>query len=135
MSKQELQAKTFEACGVSFDQSTRAAKLSPTLYQRIGEAGFQELSSTFYDLVFADKDAAWFLNIFSSSTKTEAIENQVRQARRLFFRSRRPEFCRQFAQKLTTEARPSDMTPTLLSQPFCNVVSILCPNIRWSRSV
>ena len=77
MSKYELQDQAHQASGVSFDQSKEAVNLSPTLFERLGENGFEELSTLFYDRVFEDKDAAWFLNIFSSSTRAEAIENQV----------------------------------------------------------
>jgi len=37
-----------------------------------------KLSQLFYDRVFDDNEAEWFLNIFSSSTKQEAVENQYR---------------------------------------------------------
>jgi len=77
MSKYELQDQARQASGVSFDQSKEAVNLSPTLFERLGENGFEELSTLFYDRVFGDKDTAWFLNIFSSSTRAEAIENQV----------------------------------------------------------
>lgn len=36
----------------------------------------RRLSENFYDKVFADKETKWFLNIFSSSTRSEAVENQ-----------------------------------------------------------
>jgi truncated hemoglobin YjbI len=80
MSKQELQQRAFQASGVSYEDSLKATtKLHPTLYERIGqEEGFERLSQIFYDRVFADKDATWFLNIFSSSTKQEAVDNQFR---------------------------------------------------------
>jgi truncated hemoglobin YjbI len=77
MSKYELQRTAKERSGVSYEDSLEAVKLQPSLYQRIGrEEGFERLSQLFYDSVFADKEAAWFLSIFSSSTKTEAVENQ-----------------------------------------------------------
>lgn len=77
MSKQELQAAAWNRSGVRHEESLKAAALTPSLYERIGqEDGFRLLSSLFYDQVFADKESAWFLNIFSSSTKAEAIENQ-----------------------------------------------------------
>jgi truncated hemoglobin YjbI len=78
MSKQELQQAALENGGVSYDESLEAEKMTPSLYERIGHDGFVELSTRFYDNVFNDKDAIWFLNIFSSSTKDEAIENQYR---------------------------------------------------------
>ena len=78
MSRQELQKAAYESSGVSYDESLLAQKLEPSIYERIGqEAGFERLSQDFYDRVFADKDAMWFLNIFSSSTKQEAVEHQV----------------------------------------------------------
>mmetsp|Transcript_23736 Transcript_23736/g.55343 ORF Transcript_23736/g.55343 Transcript_23736/m.55343 type:complete len:197 (+) Transcript_23736:124-714(+) len=76
MSKLELQRAAFERSGVSYEESLEASKMTPSLYERIGDKGFLELSQTFYDRVFDDKEA-WFVNIFSSSTKVEAVENQV----------------------------------------------------------
>jgi truncated hemoglobin YjbI len=77
MSKQELQATAWSRSGVRHEESLKARALTPSLFERIGqEDGFRLLSSLFYDQVFADKESAWFLNIFSSSTKAEAIENQ-----------------------------------------------------------
>lgn len=77
MSKQVLQKAACEASGVSYKESLLAQELEPSIYERIGKDGFMQLSQDFYSRVFADKDAQWFLNIFSSSTKQEAIENQV----------------------------------------------------------
>lgn len=78
MSKQKLQKAAYESSGVSYEESLLATRLVPSIYERIGkEAGFERLSQDFYDRVFSDKDATWFLNIFSSSTKQEAVENQV----------------------------------------------------------
>eukprot|EP00540_Astrosyne_radiata_P018648 CAMPEP_0116825906 /NCGR_PEP_ID=MMETSP0418-20121206/2237_1 /TAXON_ID=1158023 /ORGANISM="Astrosyne radiata, Strain 13vi08-1A" /LENGTH=175 /DNA_ID=CAMNT_0004454489 /DNA_START=172 /DNA_END=699 /DNA_ORIENTATION=+ len=77
MSKLELQRAAFERSGVSYEESLEASKMTPSLYERIGDKGFLELSQTFYDRVFDDKEA-WFVNIFSSSTKVEAVENQYR---------------------------------------------------------
>ena len=63
---------------MTYEESLAATeKLSPCLYERIGrEDGFYKLSELFYDRVFADTDETWFLNIFSSSTRQEAVENQ-----------------------------------------------------------
>ena len=36
------------------------------------------MSTLFYNRVFNDTENDWFLSIFSSSTKSEAIENQYR---------------------------------------------------------
>ena len=79
MSKFELREKTAAACGVSFDESEEAIlQLEPSLFARLGEEGFIELSTLFYDRVFEDKEAQWFLHIFASSSKAEAIDNQCR---------------------------------------------------------
>lgn len=89
MSKHELHHAAFKSSGVTHDQSLEAAKISPSLYQRLGEEGFKSLSTLFYDRVFNDEEAQWFLNIFSSSTKSEAVENQYRffvQVRRKMLR-------------------------------------------------
>jgi truncated hemoglobin YjbI len=77
MSKFELQEQALLKSGVSFVESQEAIHLRPSLFERLGEDGFEELSTLFYDRVFADKGDVWFLNIFSSSTKSEAIDNQV----------------------------------------------------------
>lgn len=78
MSKYDLQERTFASSGVTFHESEEALQLEPSLYERIGIKGFEELSTLFYDRVFEDKESPWFLNIFASSSKSEAIENQVR---------------------------------------------------------
>mmetsp|Transcript_45274 Transcript_45274/g.109586 ORF Transcript_45274/g.109586 Transcript_45274/m.109586 type:complete len:148 (+) Transcript_45274:167-610(+) len=76
MSKYELQAEAFEASGISVEISQEAVNLSPSIYDRLGIEGFQELSTIFYNRVFEDDDPR-FQSIFSSSTKQEAIENQL----------------------------------------------------------
>ena len=76
MSKQSLQRAALERSGVSYEESTEAIAMKPSLYERIGEAGIRDLSTRFYDKVFHDEEALWFVNIFSSSTRSEAIENQ-----------------------------------------------------------
>lgn len=78
MSKHELQDETKRTSGISVIESEKPAALSPSIYDRIGEEGFLDLSTLFYDRVFADCDNQWFLGIFSSSTKQEAIDNQYR---------------------------------------------------------
>jgi hypothetical protein len=80
MSKIVLQQQVLASSGVSFDESQEAIHLSPSLFERLGEDGLEHLSTLFYNEVFADKDARWFLNIFASSSKQEAIENQVMRA-------------------------------------------------------
>ena len=78
MSKQSLQQTAKLNSGVSYEESIEASKLNPSIFERIGkEEGFMKLSELFYDRVFSDKEAQWFLNIFSSSTKQEAVDNQV----------------------------------------------------------
>jgi hemoglobin len=78
MSKYELQDDASKMSGVSFEESQVAMKLTPTIFERLGEEGILELTTLFYDRVFQDKQEPWFLNIFSSSTKQEAIDNQFR---------------------------------------------------------
>mmetsp|Transcript_4553 Transcript_4553/g.9660 ORF Transcript_4553/g.9660 Transcript_4553/m.9660 type:complete len:177 (-) Transcript_4553:77-607(-) len=78
MSKQALHSAAHAKCGISHEESEAATKMRPSIYERIGkEEGFYALSALFYDRVF-DDEAAWFRNIFSSSTKSEAIDNQYR---------------------------------------------------------
>jgi len=76
MSKYELQEQAYQASGVSVEESREFITLSPSIYERLGLEGIKELSSLFYNRIFQDHQAPWFLNIFSSSTKAEAIENQ-----------------------------------------------------------
>jgi truncated hemoglobin YjbI len=76
MSKLDLQQAAHERSGVSYEESLLAVALSPSLYERLGAQGIRELSEAFYDRVFNDQETRWFLNIFSSSTRDEAIENQ-----------------------------------------------------------
>lgn len=79
MSKQSLQTAAEIACGVSYEKSLIATQLKPSIFDRIGgNDGFLKLSELFYDRVFEDRQNEWFLNIFSSSTKKEAIDNQYR---------------------------------------------------------
>lgn len=77
MSKQELQQAAWKGSGVTHQESLEATEMVPSLYDRIGHDGFVELTERFYDKVFEDPEP-WFTNIFSSSTKHEAVENQVR---------------------------------------------------------
>lgn len=77
MSKQALQKAASESSGVSYQESVQVLSLQPSIYERVGADGLRALSSAFYDKVFNDdEEAAWFVNIFSSSTRAEAIENQ-----------------------------------------------------------
>lgn len=80
MSKYELRDKTASLSGVTYEQSLLATTaLTPPLLTRIGGPdGFLTLATKFYDKVFADKENPWFLGIFASSTKSEAVDNQYR---------------------------------------------------------
>jgi truncated hemoglobin YjbI len=78
MSKYELQQAAEDYSGVSYEDSLLATSLRPSIYHRLGDDGMLELSESFYNKVFSDKEASWFLNIFSSSTREEAIDNQYR---------------------------------------------------------
>lgn len=79
MSKFELQETALEHSGVCYEESLQSSRLQPSIYDRIGkEDGFRKLSELFYTRVFADKESPWFLSIFASSTKEEAVENQYR---------------------------------------------------------
>jgi len=80
MSKYELRDKTALLSGVTYEQSLLATTaLTPTLLTRIGGSdGFHTLATLFYGRVFDDKENPWFLGIFASSTKSEAVDNQYR---------------------------------------------------------
>ena len=79
MSKFELQERAFNAGGVTYEESLKATQLVPSLYERLGkESGMKTLSRLFYNRVFDDSENLWFLTIFASSTKAEAIDNQYR---------------------------------------------------------
>ena len=84
MSKQALHLQAERGSGITYAQSNTALQLRPSMYERLGkEDGVRRLSEIFYERVFAlsdngKTDLQWFLNIFSSSTKEEAIDNQYR---------------------------------------------------------
>ncbi|KAL7471696.1 hypothetical protein ACHAXS_011994 [Conticribra weissflogii] len=80
MSKYEIYDRTTALSGITHSQSQQAlTSLDPPLLTRIGHtSGFRTLSTLFYDRVFADKSNPWFLGIFATSTKSEAIDNQYR---------------------------------------------------------
>lgn len=78
MSKLELQKQAMEWSGVSVEESELAVNLEPSIYERIGDDGIWLLSTLFYNRVFDNEEDTWFLNIFSSSSKAEAIDNQYR---------------------------------------------------------
>lgn len=80
MSKHILRHEAQINSGITYEQSIKITSLNPSMYHRIGkEEGCLKLSTLFYDRVFNDKEEGtkWFLNIFSSSTRNEAIDNQV----------------------------------------------------------
>ena len=80
MSKHELRASAAKLSGVTYEQSLLASTaLDPPLLSRIGgPSGFHTLSTLFYNKVFNDTSNPWFLGIFATSTKEEAIDNQYR---------------------------------------------------------
>ena len=80
MSKHDLRTAAAKLSGVSYEQSLLAStSLNPTLLDRIGgPSGFYTLSTLFYNRVFNDNSNPWFLGIFATSTKEEAIDNQYR---------------------------------------------------------
>ncbi|KAL7529852.1 hypothetical protein ACHAWF_003136 [Thalassiosira exigua] len=80
MSKFELRSKAHSLSGVTYEQSLLASTaLAPSLLERIGGSeGFRTLAELFYARVFADASNPWFLGIFASSTKSEAVDNQHR---------------------------------------------------------
>lgn len=95
MSKYELQAEAYKYSGVTYKQSQKALQLSPSIYDRLHDDGILKLSQLFYNKVFDNDTSAnisnsninstgsgdgyqWFRNIFASSTKSEAIDNQYR---------------------------------------------------------
>jgi len=82
MSKFELRRATEQLCGVSHDEAHYLLVTKQgqgKFLDRIGsEQGCRQLSQLFYDRVFADKLNPWFLQIFASSTKSEAVDNQYR---------------------------------------------------------
>jgi truncated hemoglobin YjbI len=80
MSKQELFAAATKLSGITHSQSLLASTaLSPPLLSIIGgPTGFHTLSTLFYNRVFNDTSNPWFLGIFATSTKEEAVDNQYR---------------------------------------------------------
>lgn len=79
MSKYDLRSKSARLSGVTYEQSLLAStSLVPPLLERIGIDGFRTLATLFYARVFADKAHPWFLGIFATSTRAEAIDNQYR---------------------------------------------------------
>ena len=79
MSKFELQERAFKASGVTYEESLKVTQFVPSLYERLDkESGMESLSRLFYDRAFDDSENQWFLSIFASSTKEEAIDNQYR---------------------------------------------------------
>ncbi|XP_078428080.1 hemoglobin 3 isoform X2 [Wolffia australiana] len=70
---QSLQQKAAEWSGVA---SADAFSIDETnLFHRLGLQTFVDLSTAFYDRVFADEQL-WFRSIFGESKKEDAIQNQ-----------------------------------------------------------
>ena len=85
MSKYELQRIAYENSGITYEESQEykthpiIITKSKSMYERLGyDNGCKLLSELFYNNVFNDKHDIQFLNIFASSTKNEAIDNQYR---------------------------------------------------------
>lgn len=73
MSKLVLQKRVYQTSGVSHEDAQRVFELEESVFDRLGFNGLRRLSELFYDAVY--REEPWFLNIFSSSTRQEAIEN------------------------------------------------------------
>lgn len=69
---QQLRAQAFAASGEPY-ASVEAAQ-NACLYERLGQNTFFRLSEEFYDRVYSDE--AWFRDIFSNSTRAQAVQNQ-----------------------------------------------------------
>jgi len=79
MSKHSLRHSATLNSGVTFDQSEVYKTLRPNVFDRLGgEEGTKLLSTLFYNRVFSDSKNPWFVSIFASSHKKEAIDNQYR---------------------------------------------------------
>ena len=80
MSKYDLRSSAHALSGVSYESSLLVkTSLNPPILEIIGGIeGVRQLSTLFYDRVFADVEMPWFRGIFASSTKAEAIDNQYR---------------------------------------------------------
>jgi truncated hemoglobin YjbI len=68
-----LQDKASQDSGVSQEEAFKIDQVN--LYERLGRDVFVQLSTEFYNRVYSDPDA-WFLDIFASSPKDAAIQNQ-----------------------------------------------------------
>lgn len=77
MSKLVLQRRACEQSNVTVDESNAIHALQPSIIARIGNQGVHRLVALFYERVFNDTES-WFLNIFASSTKSEAIDHLYR---------------------------------------------------------
>eukprot|EP00594_Rhizosolenia_setigera_P007685 CAMPEP_0178940472 /NCGR_PEP_ID=MMETSP0789-20121207/829_1 /TAXON_ID=3005 /ORGANISM="Rhizosolenia setigera, Strain CCMP 1694" /LENGTH=176 /DNA_ID=CAMNT_0020619517 /DNA_START=64 /DNA_END=595 /DNA_ORIENTATION=+ len=78
MSKYELREKAFLNSGVRYSESLTDQSILKELEKKKALENFLLYFTTIS--FFSDKstDSAWFLNIFSSSSKEEAIDNQYR---------------------------------------------------------
>ncbi|GLJ18058.1 hypothetical protein SUGI_0318590 [Cryptomeria japonica] len=70
---QSLQQKALEWSGVAGEDAF--AIDDTNLYQKLGHQTFVDLSTNFYNRVYAD-DQEWFRSIFANSNKEDAIQNQ-----------------------------------------------------------
>ncbi|XP_057957389.1 two-on-two hemoglobin-3 isoform X2 [Malania oleifera] len=70
---QSLQQKASEWSGVA--QEDAFAIDETNLFMKLGLQTFVNLSTNFYDRVYADEEE-WFRSIFASSKKEDAIQNQ-----------------------------------------------------------
>ncbi|XP_027180777.1 two-on-two hemoglobin-3 isoform X2 [Coffea eugenioides] len=70
---QSLQEKAAEWSGV--DAEDAFAIDGTNLYEKLGLQTFINLSTNFYERVYADEEE-WFRSIFSKSKKEDAIQNQ-----------------------------------------------------------
>lgn len=61
--------------GISEEEAFKLDKLTPSLYERFGHDAFVQLSTDFYNRVYADEQK-WFADIFTGHSKAEAIRNQ-----------------------------------------------------------
>ncbi|KAJ7554395.1 hypothetical protein O6H91_06G138300 [Diphasiastrum complanatum] len=70
---QSLQQQATGRSGVKEEDAFAIDEVN--LYQKLGHQTFVNLSTEFYNRVYADEEP-WFRSIFANSTKEEAIQNQ-----------------------------------------------------------
>lgn len=64
----------FRLSGITRERALRIDEVN--IYERLGAEPFRKLSTEFYARVFND-ELQWFRNIFKSSTREEATQNQM----------------------------------------------------------